>query len=210
MADIRQSPLLDDFQRPDETPIALPWRRDFSGWADAVLREHSLASDHFPPAGLQSYFSELVMSGSASGGPVIETWGLAGGSPALSDAWRFGLLEAGEDPNGYLLVTGQGVTGTYYDLRRYDAGAYTSIGGASGTLTDLEYALMRLNGGDVEIWKDNLTSGAGPWSLVCSVSDPNHRTGLYPHFGATGIETGWKEVGGGAIVKTQIYRYVSN
>lgn len=207
MPDIRQTALVDDFDRPaPENPALPPWVRDFGGWIDCQISGGTLSGIDFPPTGAQMYYEDLLIH--AAGPPIVETWGLAVGSPALSDAWRFGLLTAGVEPDGYLMVMGQGVSGNFWDLRRYDDGQVTSIASAGGTLPGANYCLLRIVGAQVEVWMDD---GTGlNWTLIASATDSTHRGAFFMHYGATGLNTGWGEVGGGPVVKSQIYRYVSN
>lgn len=200
--------MLDDFERSDENPIRYPWTI-----IDGTVQILSgiLRGTHFPPTGDEAYWTPdtFVVSGAAD----IEVWGVHDGFAALSDASRIGIYEAGSLPDaktGYQILTGFGVGGNFWNLRRYENGVPTtevSLGPPIPGGDDI--VLLRKIGALVETFISQ--DGGDNWTLRATLTDPSPFSGPWKLFlGTTGVETGWKEFGGGVIHRTQIYRYVSN
>lgn len=209
MADIRATGQLDDFNRPNEAVIQLPWLVGFAT-TDPELYNKTLHGTAFPPVSCEAVWGASAYSRNC------ETWGRMSGSAAEVDGWRLGMftvasviqaqLGAG-GIDGYECLPHNPIGGPSWILRRYDNGSIHSFGGTSGVgLGGL--ALMRLVGTQYQVWRS--TDNGANWTNVWDIADSTYTGPFYFMYGTTGVDTGWSGVGGGAIKRTQIYRYVTN
>ena len=212
--DIRNTGVLDDFStypvtENETVPIGEaspvdPWHTS-PGSQPIDVSSGGIGGTNFPPV------SNLgVFLGASFYGATVEMWADMDGSPALSDAWRYGMYTVESvvlgAVDGYQGLMGQGVSGNFWILRRVDNGVATDIGLTPGS-TDLTagLALMRRYGNDVEMWHS--TDGGASWTLRVTATDPTYING--PWFfvlGTTGVETGWSALGGGVKNRQVIYR----
>lgn len=212
MADLRTTGLIDDFERPDENPIEPPWyllRTSEIQGGGVRLEGGVLRGNNFPPTNCSAAYRAKVFGGPSGD---IEVWALHGGSPALSDASRIGFYTYAtvddDNPSGYEMIFGEGVGGNYYEIRRHYPGGFTNEGTAYDVSIGGLY-LFRKQDAYVNGWRSG--DGGANWSLMVDYTDPSPFEGPWYFFlGTTGVETGWGSLGGGAITRSQIYRYVSN
>lgn len=217
MADIRKTGVLDDCQRPDESPLS-----HGGDWAPAVRPTYGW--NGYAP-GLQLFHNAIMNVGvitnsvnvsywkSAVFHNPVEVWGRAGAGFDLSEGLRLYMNMLSPEGNvlfsGYALEMGAPVVGSsYWTIFRYDpdggqAGVVAVNSGFPGTD---ELVLFRNIGGNLEDWRDLGTNGAF-WTFVCGGFDPTY------DFGYIGLATlqddnnpSWTEFGGGQIRRTQIYR----
>lgn len=216
MSDIRQTALLEDFSEMPADPgvdtTEYPLASSVAPWytvpdnLEVRIDVNGLRSTHFPNAATLAFFSSYGFLGDN-----IETWGITGGDPALSDAWRWGfytidsiLLGAA---NGYQALHGVGVGGIYVTIRRYDGGVPTTPAQSGGSFTGRHGGiwLMRRNASDIELWSSG-DSGAN-WDFEYAITDTTYTTGpFFFVYGNTGVETSWIGIGGGVRNRQFIYR----
>lgn len=202
MADIRNSPLLDDFQRANETPLQPPWYQTESHPMNLV--SNGIGGTAFPPAGSGDYYSAKSL-----GSRPTEVWGIAsGGASALLDGTRIMLWQDPIARSGYVALPTEEPLGDTWFLRRYDNGIFTS-------LADINYpepgandiVMIRVAGSNVEFWHG--TSSGTVWTNVATIGDNTYQGPFYGGLGSTGEEKGWKGFGGGKPKNLpQIYRII--
>jgi hypothetical protein len=195
MADIRKSGALPfDFQAAaDQDPSPAPWTTVF-GSSDTKIQDHALTGTVFPPTSSLSYWPLAPW-----GGRFGEAWGKGFGSPALTAGWRMALfMDPDTGPiNGYQVLPQNYIGPDRWTLRRYDDGAFTTIGDVEYGLLTNHYAILRLEGPYVQCWRtDTAGQPNGTWTLVQEVYDDTYTGPFYPCFGTTGTECGWTLVGG--------------
>lgn len=217
MADIRQSTaVLDDFARADEDPIAntaqYPWVTPVLGYGDMKLEDNHLMGTVAGAGGNWCYWGGDPYPQSGSAGDTPEIWAkVSPGSYSFPYGTRMGFINSSSQ--GYeVLETG----GFSLIVRRYTGGgSFTDISGSiddgDGVYTaDQRYQLVRLTSTHVECWRTT-SSDMTSWTLTMSVPDTTYRDGMYGVLGATGIEDGFSEFGGGGFRPIgQIYRWVTN
>jgi hypothetical protein len=208
--DIRHTGTLDNFDRPaDEIPIEPPWYM-VSGSANINLdaTHSSIEGTVFPPDSSLAWYSAASFYG-----PSVEMWATMAGSAALTDGWRFGmyttdsLTYGGANVNGYQCIPWAAIGGTEWALRRYDNGVYTGLGAVSAGMVQDDIALMRRNGNNIETWRWSVASDT--WTKINDVTDTTYMYGPWSFIlGTTGVETGWKDLGGGLKNRQMIYRWI--
>lgn len=219
MADIRNSAEIDDFSwqgpgssyselYPADTGAA-PWYT-VSGSFPVEITTGNLGGTEFPPTS-----SLAFRLGPEWYGGSVETWAQAGGNPALTGGWRYGLYTVASclagAPNGYQAIPWNAIGGNSWILRRYDNGALTQLTSASYPVpNDGKWCLMRRVGGTIECWMSDTTDPNGTWGLAVSASDSTYVDGpWWPVYGTTGVENGWQSIGGGYENRQHIYRWLA-
>lgn len=200
MADIRRTPVIDDFERADEFPLASPWLLADNSWGTGNLDTGNYQGS---PGDSVYYYSTL--------GPFdddMEVWGAGGAGIDDTEAWRLALLKDVGGTNavdGYLLLIVASGGGANWQIRKYtNWSGVSTLASVSGSLIDAgggspEYALLRINGDDIEAW---YCSDVTSWTLVASATDTTYRTDLYLSMGISTDDGGnpsWQAIGGGAI-----------
>lgn len=215
MPDIRQTGLLDDFQRADEIPLSWDGRwspTDSGRWGPMVLK--SGTATHKIQTGVANDDAWWTSGPSLSGDMEVWGYGVGGGAPGVSLA--LGLFKdvggsSGAEVDGYRFRMEQTTGGVFYILYRFDNGTATQIAGGTGGSINL--MLMRLKGNDVECWTDSTGTGLSA-SLILSTADPTYRTGLRLTMGCNSNSndqlTAWEGFGGGKKNRSQIVRWPSN
>lgn len=181
MADIRTAPAVDDFNRANEDPAALPWlKADSSNWAADM---HITSTNLVGHAGDSMYaYTEVQLTPGD-----CEIWGEADSLADLTEGWRMCLLaNPGAGATGYAMRYAAGIGNDTLTINRVSGGSQVNL----LTITDtfwgsfIFYWLMRLNGDAVEVWVSLATLDT--WFLGGTVDDTTYRTGLY---GGLGIST---------------------
>jgi len=210
MADIRVSPaVIDDFERADENPIALPWTKNWSagGTIACELSSGILHSPAINPATSgQSFYS--AESYTQDGGSIVEAWGLASGQIPQAESTRFGLCDDAAGMNGYICRCENPVGDNPWTIRKYVNGTASEIAQNSNfTLPEAgDYCLMQLTDTAVNCYYAQ-NGDTENWTLVVSAADTTFRSNLFLHFGGNGSNPGWEAVGGGKELElSQIYR----
>lgn len=212
MPDIRQTPLLDDFQRADENPLSFGGK--WSGVNGSGLRLLSNAAQDPGSSGggllsvRQSYWNVTSWSGD------VEVWAYPCGlvSP-FQQGWLLGLASSISPFSGYTMRWSDEVGNSAIQTRKWNAGSntvlqdYRGVGNALPNDTPDNVLLMRTSGSAVELWWSQ-DFGAS-WTKVTSVTDNTYRTGLYGVIGLNGSPD-WCGFGAGQPVPgfPQIYRWI--
>lgn len=208
MSDIRQNPIfIDDFNRPDENPLAGGWAR--LDTARQPMRLISHHARHTSGSSSYSYWPALVLDNDDA-----ESWGYGTGGNASGNGWRVGLArQAGGGPSvadGYIFLFNISTGGGSTLLQRITNMGFTTIASSSSSPStgNPGYMLCRRNGNAVEGWGslDGVT-----WTKYVSANDTTYMTGLSPFLGLSGNLVGWVSFGGGKLLSTftpQIYRKV--
>lgn len=200
MADIRKSTvILDNFTRADENPVAAPWFNPGAPvTANMKIGANRLGGTATAPKASMAYYSVTAYDNDDA-----EMWACAGGSPALTEGWRFGLFrEPGiATVDGYEILPHNGIGPDRWSMRRITNGGYITLASVIHPALPA-MMLMRRNGANVEGW-ESFDSGAN-WTLIISVADTMHTTGLYPFLGVTGTTTGWTCFGAGPLIAAPI------
>lgn len=196
MPDIRRTGLIDDFERPDENPIQLPWLDASNSVSAGQLRVGNYQG--VGAGGCRAFWTPRSFSGD------VECWAMAVGSPGLGFGWRLGLM-FNPDPslptNGYevlphnngplnwaLRTIVNGGTAAQWTASQVDVGTGMSQG---------DLLLIRTRGTQVQVFHSG--DDGDNWIPIFDVTDQTYRSGLYLAVGTTGNETGWSAVGGGVL-----------
>lgn len=205
MADVRYTTaIIDDFNRPDENPIQLPWKRDWASRIDMELNNNAVGSPNpSPSSGASAYWSTQNFSGDD-----IEAWSTTAGNANIQDSFQIGLWTSGT-PSGYELHIPNPVGADTWQLWRYVAGVTNQLASvlhaapAVGTMVRIN-----TNATHLQAW-ESLDAGAN-WTLIVQVATTQFRSNLYIMLGARGGGPGWDNVGGGVptTFMGQYYRRV--
>ena len=215
MPDIRKTGFLDDFQRPDEDPLSWDGRWKYLFWnglSNLALGGNVCSSANaFVNSTASSYWSPATFTGD------VECWGLTTGSNDLTEGLDLflhitGTVGQGIDAvNGYRLRWLDPIGDANFTISRFDGGGRTDLHTEIGDLATVEGAMLfRRTGDTLQGYAAN--SHTDPdFQLVIETSDSTYSTGFLGLGTAQDDDNpGWAGFGGGAIRRTQIYRYVSN
>lgn len=211
MPDIRKNPnVIDPFSAYsagdllDGIDVPSDWAQSDTGrwWPLEVTPSATVTHKAGNTTSMSSYVGPGASA--AMDGDQAECWSLAVGGGVVSGvAWAIGLMT---DVGGSFTVNGYRwrweIPGPPWAMYRYDNGSQTQIG-TSSTSHGIQdrYCLIRRNGSDVEGWVSDADFDASSWTLVISVTDTNHMTGLYGSLGCTdngsGQILGWDDFGAG-------------
>lgn len=221
MAELRRTGTLDDFQRPDESPLSWDGRWQTLRYAASPLSLSSGAVGILgvsPSVSPASYWQPNVWYGN------VECWGRGWGGNDLSEGLSLYLhmwntyYQAGNPAllTGYRAMWSDDVIGgPHMTLYRYNgSGSPTVLAGpTAGVSFDCTGGLnlFRKMGDTLEAWKTTDSTGLTGWTLLISATDSTYS------YGFVGLGTqqddenpGWKLFGGGSLNRSQIYRYISN
>lgn len=209
MADIRTTPLLDDFQRPPENPVQPPWHQSpFSNFSMELTGDPALKGIGLPPNENAAYLETPF-------GPVgdPEMWAKAFGDAPVTEGWRFGMFTiesvAVGERRGYICLPHNNVGTDTWSLRKYTGFTFVQIHSVNAAPLGLDVlALMRIKNGLIETWRSD-DDGAN-WTLHNQVADPGDYVGpWYFVLGSSGHNEGWTEIGGGRTNRQHMYRWQS-
>lgn len=206
MADIRTTGVYDDFQRPNETPIAPPWL--YAGFSATTV---NLVSQRFQGGPGDTQY---IYQGEGSG-PFdvsqedIEVWGKPGPGADLTEALRIGWFTTGGA--GIMLIIINGLGPVVWNIRSYP-GAVTvqSVEHPFPLGSPNDIVLMQAFGGVLNTYvsHDDGANFIGPINTI-GVSG----SGLYPMLGTSSDDGGnpsWIAFGGLEEDMPQIYRRPSD
>jgi len=202
MADIRETGTIDDFERPDEEPIQPPWFPVPGRTVAALYGGNFSPILALPSDNILCYYANAVVSGDH-----CEMWGIKAGSAAIANGWRFGFATVASiargSYDGYQAVPHNQLGAHIWYLRRIQDGVATQLDAPGVDLGD-QWAMMRRNGTNIEVWHsaDSVT-----WFKSTDVADVLFPGPYYPTLGMTGTETGWTEFGAGVLNRTHFYRW---
>lgn len=221
MADLRVTGQLDDFNRPNESPLSGGgnWGNPFTAGTTGQLSlvDGDAATTKFDGFGLDySYWTPDIY-------PVgdVEVWGapVGGEAGAALSGWRMGFMMANSIPgtswDGYLFLRESAISDFIY-FRRYDNASPTDLAWSDPInmpYTDdyQTFLLARRVGNDLEAW---VGYDANNWTLIGSTTEGTYHGPWKIFIGVedgTDVGTGWDTFGGGLRPRRQqIYRVLQN
>jgi YD repeat-containing protein len=202
-----QSPPLDSFDRPNESPIGSSngwWgQADTQAWPiPARLVNNQFAPGPGANTTSVAYWVAQMFSGN------MEVWASARNVADESEGWRIGMLkDVGESSkaDGYLLfinnAVGTGGQG-FWEVRKYTDGQL--VGQLRPPQQNLglptnQVVLLRRVGDSLQAWQS--PDGAN-WTLKMTVTDTTYTTDLHPALAIDsddGTGPQWDDVGGGQL-----------
>lgn len=211
MADIRTTGVLDDFNRPDESPLSDggKWSQTDSGIGPALVLHNHGATHVSPGVTGSSYWNVFTTDGD------MEVWGVGTGGGAPGIAWALDMVTqpgGGSTADGYRFRMEQSTGGTASVLYRFTNAGFTQLASSSGWGSG-GMMLIRRVGNNIECWDS--TDGGSTWTNDITVTDTTYMTGMYVGCGIrdnSGSQLlDWTSIGGGAPVTfvPQIYRRVT-
>lgn len=198
MADIRQTPELDDLLRADETPLSDggKWDKAMSTSSGLLLNNNTIKP--WGPGDATYFYDDGPYNGNC------EVWGETWDAADETEAWRIGLMTepdpAGTTVDGYLVLWIVGIGGAGPILRKYTNNSFTEVATGTSTGANGGLFLTRILGDDIQLWQ-SLDGGAN-WTMNLSYTDTTYRTALYPCLGISsddGTGPGWISFGGGQL-----------
>jgi len=211
MADIRKTPLLDDFQRPAENPLSFGGK--WAGIGGTGLRISSPGHCHSNPGGgsgvlnvQQSYWTPATYS--VSGTKEVEVWCNCGGFANFQDGWLLGLFNSSYQ--GYSARWSEEIGNNAVQIRRFNGTGSNVVLKDDRTFGNLvpnagtDILLFRTNGANVELWWSS--DNGATWTLRAFATDSTYRSNLRLVIGLNNAPE-WLGFGGGLpITSQQIYR----
>lgn len=204
MPDIRQTAMLDDFERPDETPVQPPWFQVPGAGANMNLASGVLTGALNPPNDTSSYLEfPTAFRGS------VEMWAKSTGEAPLTEGYRFGMLTVASlavgSREGYICVPHNNVGTDTWQLRKYTGlASFTEIHSVNLGPPNGAYVLMRRDGDLVETY---VSADTTSWTLVNQVADTTYLGPFFFVLGTTGTNEGWDAMGGGLRNRQHMYRW---
>lgn len=204
MADIRQTPQLDDFQGADENPLSRGgnWAEiDSVNQTDQLILEGGAARGHpsFVARYWADYWTPLVLTGDS------EIWGEVDETLSnfdwIGQGWLTNCPGVDAEHNGYISYIRTGGGNNASEIYRYDDWPNGVLLGqdiraafvVAGTLM-----LSRIEGTHIKSFAS--TDGGANWFSLVDVVDNTYRTGFSIHLSITGVfgnAIGWTGYGGG-------------
>lgn len=204
MADIRTTGMLDDFERPNETPIQAPWL--FAGFSATTA---NLVGGRFQGGPGDTQY---IFQGEGSG-PFdvsqedIEVWGQVGPGADLTEALRIGWFTTGG--SGIMLIIINGLGPVVWNIRSYSSGGFSTVQSVEHAFplgSPHDYVLMQIRAGVLRTYvsHDSGDNWTGPINNIGASG-----SGLYPMLGTSSDDGGnpsWMAFGGKEEDIPQIYR----
>jgi len=219
MPDIRKTPIFDDMDRADESPLSYDgrWHKLTPGSSDGELdlKANNITNNPGPYGTAASYWAADYFRGD------MECWSRGGGGHDITEALRMYICvtnphyETGQDIwSGYRLEYQDPIGTPFWAITRFDNGSGTTLDSNNVSIPDPtndRYMLFRKQRGVLYGYSSDVFDPTN-WTLIVSAADATYEQG-YVGLGTAQDDPNpsWSGgVGGGVLYKTQIYRYVSN